>query len=499
MASEVSELFEECASIALSEISYSTEPPPSAAGSRTKTSKVYNHVLYPSPESIQQGLIPSNTIFCKHCTNQPPYQAKDLSNMNRHLKEKHKIHSSSTPRVKATSVEQLKELSEELYEEESPALDEFEQQVMQRYAERNRMAIIQILVRLIVVRNLPFQAIEWPEFHSLCNLFNPFAKDILPACASTITARIREMYNEQSTIVRDKLQNTPWPIHLSLDVWTSPANQLLLGVMAHFFEWDNTLKKVTLRRVMLGLRTILGHAGEHQCTTLTQLLEEFKICPRISTITGDNATTNDTLCRTFSKYLFEKFRIRWNPVTQRLRCLGHIINLAVQDFLFKGQLDPNELESYENSNNDLNIQQAKSQKFRQLGPLGKLHNIVVHTRASANRYQDFLEKAGRAIPLDNCTRWNSWYNLLHVSFQVESQLLAYINANASSLNQDVLSPKEWDILRTIHTFLEVFKDATTLLEGNMVHMGQVIITMDILSQHIGNSLVRIPPYFLLIY
>ena len=68
MASEVSELFEECVSIALSEISYSTESPPSAPESRTKTSKVYNDVLYSSPESIQQGLIPSNTIFCKHCT-----------------------------------------------------------------------------------------------------------------------------------------------------------------------------------------------------------------------------------------------------------------------------------------------------------------------------------------------------------------------------------------------------------------------------------------------
>jgi len=283
-----------------------------------------------------------------------------------------------------------------------------------------------------------------------------------------------------------------------LDVWTSPANQLLLGVMAHFFEWDKTLKNLTLRRVMLGLRTILSHAGEHQCKTLSQLLEEFKICPKICTITSDNATTNDTLCRTFSKYLFDKFRIRWNPVTQRLRCLGHVINLAVQEFLFKGQVDPNDLESYEKENNDLDIQQIKSRKFRQLGPLGKLHNIVVHTRASPNRYQDFLDKAGRAIPLDNCTRWNSWYNLLHVSFKVESHLLAYINANASSLTKDILSAKEWDMLRTIHAFLEVFKDATTLLEGNGVHMGQVIITMDILFKHVENTLVRTSPYFLLI-
>jgi len=218
MASEVSELFEESASIALSEISYSIEPPP-ASGSRTKTSKVYNHVFYPSPESIQQGLVPPDTMFCKYCTDQPRYSARNTSNMNRHLRDKHNINASSAPRAKTASIEQLKELYEELYKEDNSALDEFEQQVMQRYVERTRTSVMQILVRLIVVRNLPFQAIEWPEIHSLCNLFNPFANTILPACAATITARIREMYNEQKAIIRDKLQNTPWPIHLSLDVW----------------------------------------------------------------------------------------------------------------------------------------------------------------------------------------------------------------------------------------------------------------------------------------
>ena len=111
------------------------------------------------------------------------------------------------------------------------------------------MAIIQILVRLIVIRNLLFQAIEWPEFHSLCNSFNSFAKDILSACALIITVRIREMYNVQSAILRDKLQNISWLIYL-------------LKVMAYFFEWDNTLEMVTLRRVMLSLRTILGHTRE---------------------------------------------------------------------------------------------------------------------------------------------------------------------------------------------------------------------------------------------
>ena len=102
-----------------------------------------------------------------------------------------------------------------------------------------------------------------------------------------------------------------------------------------------------LHRVMLDLRTILSYGGEHQSTTLIQILDDFKIASKISTITGDNATTNDTLCRTFTQHLFNTFKIRWNLTTQRLRYLSHIINLAVQDFLFKNQIKSDELKLYE--------------------------------------------------------------------------------------------------------------------------------------------------------
>jgi hypothetical protein len=42
-----------------------------------------------------------------------------------------------------------------------------------------------------------------------------------------------------------------------------------------------------------------------------------------------------------------------------------------------------------------------------MGPMGKLHNQVIHIRSSANRTTWFIERAGKMIPLDNRTRWNS--------------------------------------------------------------------------------------------
>ena len=39
-----------------------------------------------------------------------------------------------------------------------------------------------------------------------------------------------------------------------------------------------------------------------------------------------------------------------------------------------------------------------------MGIMGKLHNIIVHIRASANCTQHFIKLAGKRIPLDNHTR-----------------------------------------------------------------------------------------------
>jgi hypothetical protein len=52
-------------------------------------------------------------------------------------------------------------------------------------------------------------------------------------------------------------------------------------------------------------------------------------------------------------------------------------------------------------------EEAKKVRFQLLGPLGQGHNIVVYIRGSPSRIVEFRELAGRMIPMDNRTRWNS--------------------------------------------------------------------------------------------
>ena len=100
--------------------------------------------------------------------------------------------------------------------------------------------------------------------------------------------------------------------------------------------------------------------------------------------------------------------LEWNAKQWRIRCIGHIINLAVQAFLFQNILEIEELELYnEKEKEEKRDDEERRVKFRLIGPLSQLHNIVVYIRGSPRRIKAFLEIARRMIPLDNCTRWNS--------------------------------------------------------------------------------------------
>jgi hypothetical protein len=62
------------------------------------------------------------------------------------------------------------------------------------------------------------------------------------------------------------------------------------------------------------------------------------------------------------------------------------------------------------SNEQQDEKKAKERQSRiraQIGVMGKLHNLVIHIRASAGRTREFVTSAGWRIPLDNRTRWNS--------------------------------------------------------------------------------------------
>src|SRR5438067_1501856 len=128
------------------------------------------------------------------------------------------------------------------------------------------------------------------------------------------------------------------------------------------------------------------------------------------------------------------FNIKYDPLHHRLRCSGHIINLAVKSFLFV--TDDKTLEAQDGE--EVTGQWLKQtleeiNEWRRKGPLGKLHNFVVFVQRSTQRLQKFLSiSGGQHLARDNSTRWNSWFHMLEIALLLHEAIDEYFESWAET-------------------------------------------------------------------
>lgn len=173
-------------------------------------------------------------------------------------------------------------------------------------------------------------------------------------------------------------------------------------------------------------------------------------------------------------------------VTKIIRCNGHIINLSVKAFLFgknRKVLKDNGITNPETVQNEM-------VDWRKIGPLGKAHNIAIHSRRNPQRIKQFREfSGGILITKDNNTRWNSWYDML-VSLlrpEIRRAIDCYI-AEHEGLEEDRLTRSEWKLLEKIRKILESFKIATLATEGADATLTKVLPSIDFLLNAYNQSL-----------
>ena len=389
-------------------------------------------------------------LYCKHCET---YNSEVTSNFWRHLRNRHQIVINEAESSKPT-----------------PPQDQLDQALLN-----------EALVSLVTQANLSFRIVESPEFQSFCQILNPAAKDYLTTAHSTVRSLAETMWQSQKDLLRKRVQSALSSIHISLDIWTSPNRVLLLGICGHFFHRNSE----KLCKSLLALRPVASHSGEAQFETLLNVLQDYGIIRKIGAIVCDNATSNDVLCRILSTYLEEEEDIRWKPVFHRVRCIGHVINLAVLGFLFPGgRIERPELIP----ESDAEEAASPPRTVKNMGPLGKLHNIAVYIRNSPNRTKEFKDLAGRTITLDNRTRWNSWFLMVEAAMECHSAIDVFVK-NHSDLDDDYLERSDWKKLEQTRGFLKPFYQATMHAQGDSATVDRVLFVMDILIQHLDLSLV----------
>lgn len=260
------------------------------------------------------------------------------------------------------------------------------------------------------------------------------------------------------------------------------------------------------------------HTGENQAEILIAIIKEYDLSKKIGYFVTDNATNNDVAIDCVLKELMPELTNQRRKA-RRLRCLGHVINLAAKAFLFG--LDENafdeqiELAVFKGLVKEL-------QAWRKMGPVGKLHNTVkfiCRTPQRRGKFNDIgklnNDEKGAFdhlnLLIDNATRWNSLYSMIERALKLRDRIDSFCIDHANQmhdhpankraqtpeeqeqlLKNDALTGEDWEVLSEVMAFLEPFQRQTKRSESakgdsSRGCLSDYITTLNLLIRHVKTA------------
>ena len=257
-----------------------------------------------------------------------------------------------------------------------------------------------LLIQWIVYCHIAFSQIENEYFRGFLSLLHEGIASLIPG-RKTIRKWIIEEFATRKRSLRHELRKARSNIHLSFDLWTSPNCYAIMAICGHYIDRTGA-RKTTL----LAMRRVEGeHSGENMAAVVLKVIREYRIGRRIGYFMLDNASSNDTCVDCVLRTLFPHFTKKQRE-RRRLRCLGHVINLAAQTFLLgtKAETTIDELEIAYLREDFEKIAAI----WKRHGALGRLHNIIRYIRMTPQRREEF-----RRIVIEG-QKWED-FNKLEVS------------------------------------------------------------------------------------
>ncbi|KFY96083.1 hypothetical protein V500_02574, partial [Pseudogymnoascus sp. VKM F-4518 (FW-2643)] len=138
-------------------------------------------------------------------------------------------------------------------------------------------------------------------------------------------------------------------ISLTTDTWSVRNYSEYAAVTAHWISNKWQLRCIVLD--VIKLREPI-HSGEYLAEQLIAVIDDYGITPAVFTITRDNASANTTMLSEYENLACKNettLQQPWAYTTKEgdVRCIGHIINLAVQAALTSLKAVPaDELNAY---------------------------------------------------------------------------------------------------------------------------------------------------------
>jgi len=182
--------------------------------------------------------------------------------------------------------------------------------------------------------------------------------------------------------------------------------------------------------------------------------------------------------------LYDSFQQR-SQLKQRLRCSCHIINLVCKAILYGCDIDCVEealsTDDYSGTVSEFEAVtrghdgQAALQAWRRKGPIGKLHNLVIHALSSPARIEFFKSKQREAsddeerlyqLVINGGIKWNSTCDMLERAFKLQDAINLYQSHYATELEDDQLSSDDWYELSRLKALLQPLKETSLALQSD---------------------------------
>ena len=298
------------------------------------TSRKFNSYVYTCKLLIRQSLEDDPThhrIYCTHCIKGTwivDSTSTSSSLQLRHIRHRH-------PQLPTSQKEENQRLEQLQLEQKAviastpftiasgnaalsrKPLDRFDNKILREH-----------ISCFLVNTNASLSVVENASFQQLLQYCNPSAKMISRRTASRdiydlyikLQPKIQAMLHEYTTIDKGK-------VSLTLDAWTSSTQIPFLGITCHYIQpgtWNH-------QSLLLGFERLQGsHSAQALGRVVVDILDKFQILGAIRAITADSASVNTAM---FKNLEHGALLLGFQQQDCHVRCMGHVINLAVQTLL----------------------------------------------------------------------------------------------------------------------------------------------------------------------
>lgn len=336
-----------------------------------------------------------------------------------------------------------------------------------------------VLCKFIVLKYLPYSFFEDSVITELCSAIQRMDKEMSIPSQKVLREHIQKKFEEHKQLIKTLLLSNSSKISLTLDSWSSIANESYCAITCHFIDQDWKLNSFVLDFVPLQGQ----HSGEELANIVFKIFKFYEIENKIQGITTDNAASMFTFANCLEDLMGNSFDSNNNHFT----CFAHILNLAVQDFmkLLKADNTQSDLLYSDSDDKDSEDESDQSQLFCE-SPVNKVRSLLKKIKKSEqlqlkfNNYCDTFQLSHSRPIIDVKTRWNSTYDMLNWSFKYKLPINVFCDANISF---KTIKPSnvEWNLIERVLNYLKPFKTLSNLFSGEkFCTISMVVLGINIL-------------------